>query len=477
MAGKMDEASAIQITDDNNGNQPAEIPYDNPKEWSRRKKWTAVLIASAYTFISPVSSSMIAPAIPSLVKDIHFGSTVEIEMALSIFVLAYAVGPLILAPLSEVYGRRPILQCSLFFFVIFNTACGFAQTESELLLFRFLAGLGGSAPMVISGSVVADCFKGNELGSAMSYFGLGIVLGPTIGPVIGGFLTQLLSWRWLFWIVSIVAAVFLSIGTFLFPETYGPLIKLQAEKLAVSKDPSIVLDHAPIDPKTILLNAIRRPLLILTTQPIALVMALMTAFIYGVLYIALTTFSSLFTTTYGETTGISGLHYLALGFGFIVGNRFNGTFVDKISVTMQKRYNTPHKPEYRLVTCIPACIIIPLSLLMYGWSAEKAVHWIVPDLGLAIFCGCVVLSFQSITLYVVDTYAKYSASALAAVYLLRSVFGFGFPLFATELYDSLGYGWGNSLLAFIWILFGTPAPIILFFYGEKIRAKAKVEIS
>jgi len=76
-------------------------------------------------------------------------------MLLSIFVLAYAVGPLVLGPLSEVYGRVPVLQLANLFFLVFNLACGFARTGGQMLAFRFLAGLGGSAPLAIGGGILA----------------------------------------------------------------------------------------------------------------------------------------------------------------------------------------------------------------------------------------------------------------------------------------------------------------------------------
>jgi MFS family permease len=83
----------------------------------------------------------------------EFGITQEFEasLTLSIFVLAYAVGPLILGPLSELYGRVLVLQLANLFYLAWNLACGFAQTKSQLMAFRFMSGLGGSAPLAIGG--------------------------------------------------------------------------------------------------------------------------------------------------------------------------------------------------------------------------------------------------------------------------------------------------------------------------------------
>jgi MFS family permease len=108
------------------------------------------VVVSSFTFISPVSSSMVAPALPAMAATFGMTNQVEIQLMLSVFVLAYAIGPLFAGPLSEVYGRVPVLQLANLFYLAFNIACGFAQTKSQMIAFRFLSGLGGSAPLAVS---------------------------------------------------------------------------------------------------------------------------------------------------------------------------------------------------------------------------------------------------------------------------------------------------------------------------------------
>ena len=105
---------------------------------------------SSFTFISPVSSSMVAPAISGISKDFRITNEVEQQLVLSVFVLAYAIGPLILGPLSEIYGRVPVLQLANLFYLVFNVACGASKNKGEMIAFRFLSGLGGSAPLAVS---------------------------------------------------------------------------------------------------------------------------------------------------------------------------------------------------------------------------------------------------------------------------------------------------------------------------------------
>ena len=115
---------------------------------------------------------MVAPALNNIAHDLKISDPVIQAMTMSVFLLAYAVGPLFYGPLSEVYGRIIVLQLSNIGYLVFNTACGFAQTKTQMIIFRFLAGLGGSAPMVIGGGVMSDLFDAHERGKAVSLYTL-----------------------------------------------------------------------------------------------------------------------------------------------------------------------------------------------------------------------------------------------------------------------------------------------------------------
>lgn len=109
------------------------------------------IIISDFTFISPMPSFIISPALSSISAEFGITNEIEAQLTLSLFVLAYAIGPLFLGPLSEIYGRVIVLQLSNLFYLAWNLGCGFAQTSGQLTAFRFLSGLGGSAPLAIGG--------------------------------------------------------------------------------------------------------------------------------------------------------------------------------------------------------------------------------------------------------------------------------------------------------------------------------------
>jgi len=151
----------------------------------------------------------------------------------------------------------------------------------------------------------------------------------------------------------------------------------------------------------------------------------------------------------------------------------NGLLLDRIYKYLMAKHGGEGKPEYRLPSMVPGTLLTPIGLFISGWTARASIHWIVPDGGIALVGAGTILNFICIQTYVVDAFSTHAASALASITFLRSLAGFGFPLFAPTMYTALGYGKGNSILAAVGILVGCPAPFILWFYGERIRKASR----
>ena len=419
---------------------------------------------------------MVAPAISSIAAEFKITSEVEQQMVLSVFVLAYAVGPLFLGPLSEIYGRAPVLQLANLFFLVFNTACGGSRNKGEMITFRFLSGLGGSAPLAVGGGVLSDCWRAEERGRAISLYTLGPLLGPAIGPIAGGFITENTTFRWAFYAVSIADAVIQLSGLFFLRETYAPkLLHIKAEKLRKETGNMALhteFEHPERSFTNIMERALIRPFKLLGTQPIVQVLAVYMAYLYGLMYLVLSTFPILWTQRYHESIGIGGLNYISLALGFFLGTQICAPMNDKIYGRLKRRNGGNGSPEFRTPLMVPGSILVPCGLFIYGWSAQYHTHWIVPNIGAALFSAGTVISFQCIQTYIIDSYVTYAASAIAAATALRSSAGFGFPLFAPYMYHALDYGWGNSLLGFIAIGIGLPAPVLLWLFGKKLRERS-----
>ncbi|TQS33043.1 hypothetical protein Golomagni_06625, partial [Golovinomyces magnicellulatus] len=176
---------------------------DNPLNWSWGRKWTATILVSCFTFISPFSSTMVTPALDSIGHDLGIGPGFMQALVMSIFLLGYAQGPFVLAPLSEIYGRVHVLQYANLIYLAFNTACGFAKTKNQLLAFRFLSGIGGSAPQALCNGVLADCWRKEERGKGQAIYGMLTFIGPTVAPIVGAYISMNTTWHWIFWATSI----------------------------------------------------------------------------------------------------------------------------------------------------------------------------------------------------------------------------------------------------------------------------------
>lgn len=427
---------------------------------------------------------MVAPGLVDIGTDLGISGGLERALVLSIFVAAYALGPLLWGPLSELYGRVLIIQVSNFWFLIFNLACGLAKTEGQMIAFRFLAGIGGSAPLAVGGGVLSDTFTAEQRGKAISIYSLTPLLGPAIGPIAGGWIAARTSWRWVFYSTTIACGVIQAIGLYLLRETYPPVL-LHRKKMALIKETGNTQLHTEYDhPDRTILQvlwiALSRPFRLLTSEIIVQLIALYMMFLYGLLYLILSTFPSLWAGQYGESVGIQGLNYISIGLGCFLGAQICAPLQDRIYAALKRRYSPdggPGRPEFRVPMMIPGAVLVPIGLFIYSWTAEYKTHWIFPNIGACIYSAGTIISFQCLQGYIVDSYARFAASAVGATTVLRSLAGFGFPLFAPAMFDALGYGKGGSILAAISIVLGWPSPILLWVYGERLRARHRSKVS
>lgn len=150
---------------------------------------------------------MFAPGVPQTMADFHTDSNLLAAFVVSVFVLGFAFGPLLLAPLSEMYGRIRVYHVCNVFFLIFTILCAVSTNMSMLVAFRFFSGFAGVAVVTCGSGSIADVIPKERRGRAMALWSLGPLLGPIIGPIVGGFLVEAKGWRWVFWVISIVVSI------------------------------------------------------------------------------------------------------------------------------------------------------------------------------------------------------------------------------------------------------------------------------
>lgn len=150
----------------------------------------------------------------------------------SMYLIGFVFGPLICAPLSETYGRRPVLVTGFGLFLLATLGCALANSWPLFLVMRLLSGTFGAPPISVGGGVVADVFGDKVMrGRMMMIWSASSFVGPLGAPVVGGFLGRSHGWRWVFWFALILAGLsFIAVA--LMPETFHPkLLKVRAEKL------------------------------------------------------------------------------------------------------------------------------------------------------------------------------------------------------------------------------------------------------
>ncbi|KAF3021011.1 hypothetical protein E8E14_010968 [Neopestalotiopsis sp. 37M] len=448
---------------------------ENPKNWATRRKWLAVISISGFVLMSPLPTTIVAPALDTIAEELHITVTALKPMVLSIFLLGYAIGPMFISPLSEIWGRTLVLQTFNLVFLVFNTACGFAQTTEQILAFRFFAGLFGSCTVGIGAGTLGDLFSASERGKAMAIYSVFPLLGQVLGPIAGGFLSAHISWRWAFYVTSIIDGCVQIFGLLFLDESYAPvLLRSKRDRLTKAGATALYTEHDFVDDSALSMmrTTMIRPIKLLTTQPIVQVMALYQGYIYGNIYILYASIAVLWTTRYDERLDIASLHYLALGLGTAFAAEVATHINDRIFRILTKRNNGKGLPEFRIPIMIPATVVLAMGLFWYGWSAEARLFWLMPDIGVALFAAAAYICTVSNNIYVVDTYGRYSASGLAATSMFRCLAGFVFPLFSPYAYERLGYGWASSILGIIALCIGLTGVIFLWKYGHALRAKS-----
>lgn len=230
-------------------------------------------------------------------------------------------------------------------------------------------------------------------------------------------------------------------------------------------------DSRPLSAKV--QTSLMRPFRLMAQQPMIQLMSILLAVNFGTLYLVLTSYATLWTKWYGQPVSKSGLHYLSLALGYTIASQVGARATDMLWKRLKHRANGETAPEYRVPLMVPGAILLPAGLLWFGWAAQSHSSWVLVDAGAAVYgCG-VILNTQAMQQYVMEAYSEHVASASAASQFLRSVFAFCFPLFAPALYHDLGYGWGNTTLALVFAALSMPGPLILWFWGARIRAMGK----
>ena len=312
--------------------------------------FTSILVCSG-TYIVALSSAIFAPSVDSVSAAFGVGTEVG-SLGTSLFVLGFASGPLLWAPISELRGRKWPLTISMLLGGIFTVASAAAKDIQTLIICRFFAGMCGASQLTVVPGVLADVYDHTYRGVAISVYALTVFGGPFTAPFVGGFVVSShLGWRWTLYIPAILSLVNGAISLLYLPETYAPCV-LVTKAVAIRKATNNWGIHAKheeveVDFGELVDKYLRRPLRLLFTEPIILAVSMYMSFIYGLVYALLSAYPIVFERIHGMTPGVAGLNFI----GLIIGVLLALGYILSQQVTYRKRLiendNVP-VPEWRL---------------------------------------------------------------------------------------------------------------------------------
>ncbi|GKZ83741.1 hypothetical protein AnigIFM56816_008837 [Aspergillus niger] len=447
----------------------------NPVNWTHGKKLYTVLTALFLVLNSGISSSLPSNVVPAMMREFNVTGDPQKVLPTAVFLIGYVVGPLFFSPLSETIGRRPVLLWSFTVFLLATIACTFAPNWPAILVFRFICGAMGAAPQTVVGGVYADMFETPRArGRVMAFYMAASSFGPIVGPIISGCSAQY-GWRWSFRIDLILVGCSWLSSLFL-PETFSrAIVKKHVALLNKQSSTHSYVSQRELQSAAVqctLKETLTRPITMMFTEPIILFTGIYLAFAYGLIFFCFQAYPIIFEGTYGFNVKQTSLCYLPIGIG-AASSGLVSLYYDVIyerAKAQGKKWTTIPELQRLPVACIGGpCLTI--SLFWLGWTANPQIYWLVPVLSGLFFGFGYQIIFISLLTYVTDAYKIYSASALAASVITRSILGAVFPLAADPMYSALGVGWGTSVLGFA-SMACIPIPLAFLYAGEWIRKRS-----
>ncbi|MCJ1409724.1 hypothetical protein MMC19_003807 [Ptychographa xylographoides] len=448
-------------------------PY-RPLNWPFRKKVVTTLLYGLTTMGATFASSVYSPAVDTISLEYGVGTEVSL-LGLSFLLAGFGLGPIVWAPLSEVYGRKWAVLIPYFIAAMFSFGTGAGKDIQTILITRFFTGFFGAAPITNTGGVLGDIWPPEVRATAIVFYAFAVVGGPVLGPIIGGaFIVSGVSWRWTEYLTGILMLVIWTADVFVLDESYPPvLLVYKARRLRIQTGNWALHgkhEEWDVSVKDMIEKFGVRPFQMLMT-PICFLIAIYASFVYGILYANLAAFPIEFEEERGWNVFVGALPFLGLLIGIILGglaNILNSKFY-------AKRFHANGDkavPEARLPPMMVGSVFFAAGLFIFGWTSDRDIPWIAPVIGTVLLGFGFFTIFQSALNYLIDTFEKYAASAIAANTFLRSILALAFPLFVDPMYSKLGIPWATSVFGFFACLL-IPIPYLFYIYGPKIRSRGK----
>ncbi|KAI4659305.1 uncharacterized protein J4E78_005732 [Alternaria triticimaculans] len=449
------------------------------------KKWTILSIVFMVQVSMNFNTSLYSNAVGGISEE--FGvSKQAARLGAAIFLITYAFGCELWAPWSEELGRWPILQLSLFFVNIWQIPVGIAPNFGTILGFRALGGLstaGGSVTL----AMVADMWEPDNQQYAVAFIVFSSVGGSVLGPIAGGFVEQFLAWRWNIWIQLIFGGAVQIAHAIFVPETRTTVLmdriakKRRTEGEKNGKPNNI---WGPNELKTFkerfsvheILVTWVRPFRMFVTEPIVLVLSLLSGFSDAIIFMFLQSYALVYEQWNFSAYAI-GLTFIAIGIGYFIA-WFSFFPAIKRNERLRRDHPDDEKSQYeaRLWWLLYTAPCLPIGLIIFAWtSTGPPIHWIGSLIGSAIIGIANYAIYMATIDYMICAYGPYSASATGGNGWARDFLAGVLTLPATPFFSNIG---GENHLAYAsTILFAISLPLVVSVYviywkGPELRKRS-----
>ncbi|ETI29416.1 hypothetical protein G647_01869 [Cladophialophora carrionii CBS 160.54] len=449
---------------------------ENPQNWSTPFKSWVTFQLGMLAFGASLASSIIAPANRTIAEYVGVSEDVVV-LNVSLYVVGFAFGPLVWAPVSEVWGRRWSMLPAATCLVCFSIGTAVSRNAQSVFINRFFSGFFGSAAVSNVNAALGDIWSREARGTAVCLYGVCVVGGPTLGPTIGAaiLVNPHMGWRWTGYIVALLNGVVVATTYFCMPEMYPPvLLKRKAQRLRNETGNALYYhpqERIKVDLKSIITKQLSRPLMMLFTEPMVTCIAFYASFVYSILYLTLQVFPVVFEEQRHWSPVVASLPFLGMFVGILAATGVNLGNQPLYRRKCQASNGRP-VPEARLPPLAIGAVLMVIGLFWFGWTAAPRYPWASPVVAAGFIGGGFNIIFQQCINYLVDVYGLYAASATAANTFLRSVLAAGLPLAARPMYHAMGVGPATSVLGAVAAAL-LPVPFIFMKIGLVLRKKSK----
>ncbi|GAA5885304.1 hypothetical protein JCM6882_009560 [Rhodosporidiobolus microsporus] len=453
-------------------------PEDPAEGWSKWKRYRALALAMAVTYTSAFNATANGAASSGFRADHPDVTSTEFQTSSFSYLVMLGLGPLVLAPVSETFGRRPQIVLCLFVITICFIGQALAPNIACLSVIRWIQGTAASIEGPVAAGVVADLWPKRTRGPAMSLFVLTVFTANGTGPLCANWIAEKTTWQWVYWVQMISHAVVTVLCLVAFPEPRADVILGKRCKIMEKETgkPHYVEGGERFEGWWDALKiSCGRPLYYLFTEPIVMALSLYAGMAWGMVFLFVGAIAHVFEETYGFSKGEGGSVLVCGAIGAGISCALFNAFAEPIFQRALIKGYGKAKPEIRLYAPAVGGILFSVGAFCFAWTAREWIHWIVPCIFIVMFNMGIYTIYLATYLYLGDVYDKYSSSAQASQGLLRNVLGATFPFFGIAMYDKLTFPWASTLVGFIAGAFAI-VPWVLIFYGERIRARSKVAI-